>query len=1015
MDNVPGYTLAYNVQVENIGWLRDVNDTSTWFTSGEFAGTTSLGLRLEGIRIELLKVNEAYVAYQEALNSVDEDDYTIDSWTTYQRVVKAYAVTDSDDEDVIEMATDAVIEAQKKLVKGMNLKKYKEALANAAEENYTPESWEVYAEIVSENVVSQANTQEEIDEATKNILEGQKLLEPKVNLTEYLELLDSVRETDYTALSWFFYQQTVNGNQVGVKNTQTEVNAAVAKIEAAKKKLVRKFDFTAYNALLDAVKEEDYKTISWGKYQTVVDEYYVDENDTQSKIEEAILAIEEAQKALEKGSDLTGYNAVLNKVDKNACTTASWAIYQKVVAANIVSKDSSQEDVDKATQKILDAQLKLVGLGDLTEYKAVIAKVNETDYTTKSWETYQKVVLANVVTEASGQIAIDAATKKIQDAQLKLVPAGILDEYNALLAEYASHEDEWSISSWTAYLKVVSANIMTRDNSQSQINSAINKLKVAYAKLVPRGDIAAYNALIAKAEALKDTYTDGSWKTYQKVVMANYVTTGDSQTEIDAAIKKITVAQLALVTKGNLDAYLALITDPEYVNPDNFTTKAWADYQAVLDANEMTYENTDDEIKAAMIKISAAQQRLDGYKAANMTFYNRQLDLYASLNPLDYTTTSWEYYVTTIEDNVVTKDNTQVEVDAATKKIKTAYEALKFATDMSEFNKVLDLYLQDLAGTIDLSIAATPDSLKAYTDFVEKYAGTYDAVTGKWSGGLVSEASSQDYITAVAEDGMVLRNGLYPSNAALATEYERYLGSLNLEAPHVQTDYIIPAYDDYEAAKASYKLDLPVIFTAPAIVKVNADLILAARNALTGQERADSTSTAPFATEVAAYQSLVGGKSNYTNWVQMSGGVVDPNGTYYQNLYEKYFADPATAYDPSYQTNADYNLATKKLREARTTLIYTDKSVANVVSQLTAEAIRTQVYRSSAEYNASGIPVGTDLEAAINAWLDRTYSNYDVTVVSSTVFGSTATIKFTITDHTTDNTSGEITLNFNII
>jgi enamine deaminase RidA (YjgF/YER057c/UK114 family) len=846
-------------------------------------------------------------------------------------------------------------------------------------------------------------------------------------LTEYLELLDSVRETDYTALSWFFYQQTVNGNQVGIKNTQTEVNNAVAKIEAAKKKLVRKFDFTAYNALLDAVKEEDYKTISWGKYQTVVNDNAVDENDTQSKIEEAILAIEEAQKALEKGSDLTGYNAVLNKVDKDSCTTASWATYQKVVAANVVSKDSDQEDVEKATQKILDAQLKLVGLGDLTDYKAVLAKVNETDYTTKSWETYQKVVLANVVTEASGQIAIDAATKKISDAQLKLVPAGILDEYNALLAEYASHEDEWSISSWTAYQKVVSANIMTRDNSQSQINSAINKLKVAYAKLVPRGDIAAYNALIAKAEALKDTYTDGSWKTYQKVVMANYVTTGDSQTEIDAAIKKITVAQLALVTKGNLDAYLTLITDPDYINPDDFTTKAWADYQKVLDANEMTYENTDDQIKAAIIKIQAAQLRLDGNKAADLTFYNRQLALYASLNPSDYTTESWDYYVKTIEEYTMTKDSDPNDVKIAVEKISAAYAALKYATDLSEFNAVLDLYLQDLAGTIDLSSAATADSLKAYTDFVEKYAGTYDSATGKWSGGLVNETSSQDYITAVAEDGMAIRNALYPSNVALATEYEEYLGSLSLEAPHVQTDYIIPAYDDYVAAKTAYALELPVIFADKDVVSLYADKILAARAALTGQERADSTSTGPFATEVNNYKNLVASKSNYTNWADtLTNGTIDPNGTKYQNLYEQYFADPATAYDPSYQTNKDYNLATKKLREARTTLIYNDKSMSNVLSQFTAEAVQTEMYRNADAYNADGISDTTDIKAAINSWLGRTYSNYgwtlgDVSTFSNVdangkvISGSTGQATITLTIYNGTTTSSVITMTFDIL
>lgn len=55
LNNLPGYTLLYNVHVQNQGWLRDENDSSTWFKSGEVAGTSALSLRLEGIRIKLVK------------------------------------------------------------------------------------------------------------------------------------------------------------------------------------------------------------------------------------------------------------------------------------------------------------------------------------------------------------------------------------------------------------------------------------------------------------------------------------------------------------------------------------------------------------------------------------------------------------------------------------------------------------------------------------------------------------------------------------------------------------------------------------------------------------------------------------------------------------------------------------------------------------------------------------------------------------------------------------------------
>ncbi|MEO1814556.1 MAG: GLUG motif-containing protein [Acetobacterium sp.] len=55
LTNLPGYSLRYNVHVQNQGWLRDEADPSSWFTSGEVAGTAGQSLRLEGIRMVLVE------------------------------------------------------------------------------------------------------------------------------------------------------------------------------------------------------------------------------------------------------------------------------------------------------------------------------------------------------------------------------------------------------------------------------------------------------------------------------------------------------------------------------------------------------------------------------------------------------------------------------------------------------------------------------------------------------------------------------------------------------------------------------------------------------------------------------------------------------------------------------------------------------------------------------------------------------------------------------------------------
>jgi hypothetical protein len=57
----------------------------------------------------------------------------------------------------------------------------------------------------------------------------------------------------------------------------------------------------------------------------------------------------------------------------------------------------------------------------LTAYNAALAAVTETDYTAESWTAYQAVVSANVVTVTNTQTEVDEATTAITSAQSSLV------------------------------------------------------------------------------------------------------------------------------------------------------------------------------------------------------------------------------------------------------------------------------------------------------------------------------------------------------------------------------------------------------------------------------------------------------------------------------------------------------------------------------------------------------------------------------------------------------------------
>jgi hypothetical protein len=136
-------------------------------------------------------------------------------------------------------------------------------------------------------------------------------------------------------------------------------------------------------------------------------------------------------------SDMTAYNTALSAVTQSNYTTASWSVYEAVVSANQKTNQDSQADVDAATSAITTAQANLVAKAGLEAYVASLLAVHQSSYTADSWATYQTVVAANVVTDQNTQAEVDVATANIVAAQSSLVldtipPAisGLSDDLN---------------------------------------------------------------------------------------------------------------------------------------------------------------------------------------------------------------------------------------------------------------------------------------------------------------------------------------------------------------------------------------------------------------------------------------------------------------------------------------------------------------------------------------------------------------------------------------------------------
>lgn len=988
LNNMTGYVLKYNVQVENKGWLRSETDDSTWFQSGQTAGTAGESLRLEGIRIKLVQVNTAYEAYLAALAAVDEDDYTIASWETYQEVVDANQVKTTDTTTKINKATTTITAAQKNLVRGKNLTAYKEALAAVNEVEYIQETWDAYMEVVDANVVTQANTQIEINEATTNIIEAQKKLQKKVDLTAYRAALAAVREADYSSVSWAAYIKIKAAYLMTENNTQAEVDVATKQIVEAQKKMARKFDFTAYQALLKAVEEEDFTTISWTSYQKIVDANYIDtdylgEATTQTDVEKAIKAIEEAQKALVKAGDLTIYEATVEAALKEDYMIKTWTPYQKVLDANKMTKNNSQAEIDAAVVKILAAQKKLLPAGELSEYEALLAKVDEDDYTTKSWTTYDKVVKANAVTAGSGQDAINAAIEKITVAQTKLIKKGDLTEYDILLSSRT--EENYTSSSWATYQKVVKANKMTTDNSQDEIKAAMKKIETAQDNLAPKGELGVYSDIIksykqelytsttwaafkkvldanemstdnsdaeikAAASKIKAAasklvfkvtaddyaayekifnekdeaiYTVASWTVYKKVLMSNIMTKDSSKVQVEAAVNKIRAAQFNLAIKGDLTAYNAALNT--YKNKEaESTTMSWAAYQKVCATNVMTTENSKSQIELATGKIVAAGNSL--VKGTDIQFY---LELLKMKKEGDYTPESWAIYMNVVLQNQVSKDNSFAQVNTAMENIRLAQTKLVNAGDLTAFLDALKLYQENEVAGGKYSANADPTTWNAYATAVTNVASFDKTKNWEW---ISAGTKTADITAATAADK--IRSATSAINSAkkkitltgpIGLAYDEYKKVANLDTGMSPENYTVDSYTLYASACTDYAISEPVkaeiatINTATAAIKPRKEAL---------ELRASQASTNRFDEEVlefGAEKAKMKWDDNTASYIQAESSYTIGSWNIYEALYRKYTFTEDSRLKKDNNTEADYDNATMEMVNARWGLVNYDK------------------------------------------------------------------------------------------
>lgn len=107
--------VAQGYSVEYRGHVQNIGDTE-WYADGDQLGTTGSGLRLEALEIKIVQTKADMTAYEAALAAVEEADYTKASWAAYQAVVDANVVTEDNSQAEVDAATEAIVDAQEDLV-----------------------------------------------------------------------------------------------------------------------------------------------------------------------------------------------------------------------------------------------------------------------------------------------------------------------------------------------------------------------------------------------------------------------------------------------------------------------------------------------------------------------------------------------------------------------------------------------------------------------------------------------------------------------------------------------------------------------------------------------------------------------------------------------------------------------------------------------------------------------------------------------------------------------------------
>ncbi|MBM7716583.1 hypothetical protein JOC94_003604 [Bacillus thermophilus] len=485
-------------------------------------------------------------------------------------------------------------------------------------EKYTEASVQVFAEKLAaakEVMANESAPQSEVDGAVTALQDAIKALQEKEAPSEEVDKstlesviaeADKVNTEKYTEASVQVFAEKLAAAKEVMANesaTQSEVDGAVTALQDAIKALqekeapseeVDKSTLESVIAEADKVNTEKYTEASvqvFAEKLAAAKEVMANESATQSEVDGAVTALQDAIKALQEKeapseevdkSTLESVIAEADKVNTEKYTEASVQVFaEKLAAAKEVMANESapQSEVDGAVTALQDAIKALQEKEapseevDKSALESVIAqadKVNTEKYTEASVEVFAeklaaaKEVMAN---ESAPQSEVDGAVTALQDAmkalQEKEAPAEEVDK--SMLESVIAEADKVNTEKYTeasvqvfAEKLAAAKEVMANESAtQSEVDGAVTALQGAMKALQEKEapstgvDKKALESLIKGSEKMNtDKYTPESVQVFlEKLSAAKEVLHKENatQSEVDGALKALQDAMTQLV------------------------------------------------------------------------------------------------------------------------------------------------------------------------------------------------------------------------------------------------------------------------------------------------------------------------------------------------------------------------------------------------------------------------------------------------------------------------------------